>query len=311
MSSIAYITNREMMEYHRLHGNDEIVFWRFSGKRKFQNFHHGDYIFFMTKGTEKGRDKEKGIVGYARYYDDACGSVKTIWKRYGTKCGYGSEMQFIQAIQKYQKLHTLPKQIYCLMLNHVIFFQEPVYLSELDKKISKRVESYIYLDHEDMELSWKIMKKGAETGVDIWSTFVEKREAVIQNDADIITIQQLHEFYTDNLFTDYEKKKTAALAKRLIRENQNEIIFLAGAQNDFWRLENKQVHFYIPCVITLKAWKRNLLFALAKAEIYQNALAEKQSSAKVTILFDEKQEDAAKLCDRLNISYQAATEEQF
>lgn len=141
MASIAYITNHDMIEYHRLHGNSEMVFWRFSGKRKFQNFHHGDYLFFLTKGTEKGKEKEKGIVGYGRYVNDAYGSVKNIWKRYGTQCGFGSEEQFVQAIQKYQKSHAFPKQIYCLLLDHVMFFQEPIYLSELEKEISKQVES--------------------------------------------------------------------------------------------------------------------------------------------------------------------------
>ena len=63
MSSIAYITNHEMIEYHRSHGSSEIVFWRFSGQRKFQNFNHGDYLFFLTKGTEKGKQKEKGAGG--------------------------------------------------------------------------------------------------------------------------------------------------------------------------------------------------------------------------------------------------------
>ena len=48
MSSIAYITNHEMIEYHRSHGSSEIVFWRFSGQRKFQNFNHGDYLFFLN-----------------------------------------------------------------------------------------------------------------------------------------------------------------------------------------------------------------------------------------------------------------------
>lgn len=103
MSSIAYITNHEMIEYHRLHGSSEIVFWRFSGQRKFQNFNHGDYLFFLTKGTEKGKQKEKGIVGYARYSGDTSGSVKSIWKKYESKCGYGSQQQFIRAIMKYHK----------------------------------------------------------------------------------------------------------------------------------------------------------------------------------------------------------------
>lgn len=74
MSSIAYITDQNMIEYHRLHGNNRIVYWRPSGKKKFQFFQHGDYLFFLTKGTEKGIQREKGIIGYGRYeQDERCG----------------------------------------------------------------------------------------------------------------------------------------------------------------------------------------------------------------------------------------------
>ncbi len=310
MASIAYITNHEMIEYHRLHGNSEMVFWRFSGKRKFQNFHHGDYLFFLTKGTEKGKEKEKGIVGYGRYAKGTYGSVKNIWKRYGSLCGYGSEKQFAQAIQKYQKLHAFPKQIYCLLLDHVMFFQEPIYLSELEKEISKQVESYIYLDHKDNDLSWKILKKGAEVGVDLWSTYVERREAVIQNDADIITIQRAHEQYDEDLYTNYEKKKIAAIVKPLLKQQQTDCGFLAGGENDFWMLNQKQVHFYIPCVLSIQAWKRSLLYAIAKKEIYQAALTAKGSSANISILFDSENESAKQLCRQLQITYQIAAEKQ-
>lgn len=306
MASIAYITNQEMIEYHRLHGNSEIVFWRYSGQRKFHDFHHGDYLFFLTKGTEKGINKEKGILGYARYVGDASGSVTNIWKKYGTRCGYGSEQQFVHAILKYHKQHIMPKKLYCLLLEHVIFFQSPIYLSELEKQISKRVESYIYLDQEDTQLSWKIMQKGIEIGVDIWSTFVEKRDVVIQNDADIIYIQQLHERYANDLYTNYEKRKISMFVNPLLKKYGG--TYLSGAENDFWIMEGTQCHFYIPCIITIQAWKRSLLFATAKAKLYQRELIAKNSLAQVTVLFDGNHKEAQSLCEQMEISYQIVNE---
>ena len=62
------------------------------------------------------------------------------------------------------------------------------------------------------------MKKCAEVGVDLWSTYVERREAAIQNDADIITIQRAHEQYDEDLYTNYEKKKIAAMVKPLLKQ---------------------------------------------------------------------------------------------
>jgi len=62
MSAIAYITNQEMIEFHRLNGNKTINFWRLGNTKKISFFKKGDLLFFLSKGTEKG--KEKGIVGY-------------------------------------------------------------------------------------------------------------------------------------------------------------------------------------------------------------------------------------------------------
>ena len=53
MGSIAYITDKNMMEYHRLHGNSVINFWKPSIK-SITDFKKGDMLFFLTKGTERG-----------------------------------------------------------------------------------------------------------------------------------------------------------------------------------------------------------------------------------------------------------------
>lgn len=301
MSSIAYITDREMIEYHRLHGNSEIAFWRFANQKKFQNFHHGDYLFFLTKGTEKGKKREKGIIGYGRYVKDDHGSVKHIWKKYQTKCGYGSEEQFIHAISKVNKASILPKQIHCLLLEHVIFFQAPIYLSELAKIISKQIESYIYLDQEDSETAWEILQKAGEVGIDVWSTFVEQKDMVIQNDADIIVVSQKHEQLSDDYYTSYERKKTAAYVNEILKDKQG--AFLAGSQDDFWMEENGQLCFCIPCLLSLKAWKKHLLLALAKTIIYQNALRDKQSNGKAVIVMEEAQKEAQQLCESCGAAY--------
>ena len=53
MSSIAYITDHQMIEYHRLNGNRIINFWKPSTMKKISDFNPGDYLFFLAKGTEK------------------------------------------------------------------------------------------------------------------------------------------------------------------------------------------------------------------------------------------------------------------
>ena len=52
MASIAYITDKKMIEYHRLNGNHSINFWKPSNTKKISDFHNGDLLFFLAKGTE-------------------------------------------------------------------------------------------------------------------------------------------------------------------------------------------------------------------------------------------------------------------
>jgi hypothetical protein len=69
MSSIAYITDKNMIEFHRLNGNSTINFWRPSIGKRFTDFHPGDLLFFLAKGTERGSTKEKGLIGYGTIWN--------------------------------------------------------------------------------------------------------------------------------------------------------------------------------------------------------------------------------------------------
>ena len=50
MASIAYITDKKMIEYHRLNGNHSINFWKPSNTKKISDFHNGDLLFFSGEG---------------------------------------------------------------------------------------------------------------------------------------------------------------------------------------------------------------------------------------------------------------------
>lgn len=50
MSSIAYTTDQEMIEYHRLCGNRDVNFWRLSARAGFTDFKRGDLLFFYAYG---------------------------------------------------------------------------------------------------------------------------------------------------------------------------------------------------------------------------------------------------------------------
>ena len=94
MASIVYITDRNMIEYHRLNGNQTMNFWRPSSSRKMSDFKPGDLLFFLAKGTERGITREKGIVGYGRYQQNNLLSVKQMWNTFTTENGYEKEQDF-------------------------------------------------------------------------------------------------------------------------------------------------------------------------------------------------------------------------
>ena len=59
MASIAYITDKKMIEYHRLNGNHSINFWKPSNTKKISDFHNGDLYFFWRRVLKKEKIKKK------------------------------------------------------------------------------------------------------------------------------------------------------------------------------------------------------------------------------------------------------------
>ena len=109
MSSIAYITDHQMIEYHRLNGNRMINFWKPSAIKKISNFKKGDYLFFLAKGTEKGEKKEKGIVGYGKLEKMYTMTFSQMWDKFETKNGYPSK-EALEAVS-YTHLDVYKRQV--------------------------------------------------------------------------------------------------------------------------------------------------------------------------------------------------------
>ncbi len=174
MASIAYITDQKMIDFHRVNGNQTMNFWRPSSVKRFSHFDVGDYLFFLAKGTEHRRTKEKGIIGYGKFSFAKPLSLRQMWTQYGTLNGYSSKKELTEAILKVSKNKSIPKTMHCLYLTDIIFFQAPVYLSEVGVTVSSSLESYIYLDRVGVEATVKILKKAQEVGVDVWQAAMDQ-----------------------------------------------------------------------------------------------------------------------------------------
>jgi len=167
MAAIAYVSDEKMLEYHRFNGSHSIVFWRLSTK-KFTDFKPGDLLFFLAKDENNPR-KEKGLKGYGCFVSESSLSINSLWKHYGKATGYNTKEELYEAILRSCKSEELPKKISCLILEKVVFFQTPVYLSSLGYQISNKLESFTYLDHNEGEQTLKILNAAKEIGLDSWS----------------------------------------------------------------------------------------------------------------------------------------------
>lgn len=165
MSSIAYVTDESMLEYHRLCRNRAILFWRLSSKRKFTDFRKGDLLFFFAR-PRTGR--KKGLIGYAHFDSIVRLSLKQMWSQYGQFTGYDSENLLCEAIEKASK-GQIPRTMSCLYLTDVVFFLSAIYPDEVGIEIPSNLESYCYLDRSDPTITVRILKKAEERGIDLWS----------------------------------------------------------------------------------------------------------------------------------------------
>ena len=202
MSSIAYISDAKMLEFHRLQNNRKMNFWRLNNKG-FTDFCQGEFIFFLSKDRRMMRNREKGIIGYGTLEGIDSLSVRKMWNKYGSYNGYSSYEEFSEALNKLSDKGEMPKKISSLVVGDVVFFQGPIYLSEFDYNISRNIESYIYLEDK---VTVSILKKASEIGLDVW-THPEKENKV---DLDIIRVE-LFEALDAVRALEYKKSELKAI----------------------------------------------------------------------------------------------------
>ena len=169
MASILHICDAQMIEFHRINGNKTINFWRPSPSKRFSNFHIGDYLFFYVRLANR---KEKAIVGYGHLAKITSMSFNNMWNTYKEENGYASKEAFKEAIIRLNKDNIVPAKLTGLYLHDVAFFQSPLFLSEIGIHISKRLESYCYLDKEDDMATAKVLRYANEVGLDLWTSMI-------------------------------------------------------------------------------------------------------------------------------------------
>jgi hypothetical protein len=243
MSSIAYVTDEKMLEYHRLCRNRTILFWRLSSKKNFRDFKKGDILFFFAK-SRYGR--KKGLVGYAHYDSTKRISMRQMWDIYGRSTGYDSEERLRSAIEKASR-NNIPDKMNCLLLKDVVFFLSPIYPEDVGLAIPSNLESYCYLDKTDPEITVRILQKADRIGIDLWSSDDEmKPEEIFRKD------ELLHQFAAmyKNIGPFAGSDREKAQAKKLVKNRTEEKgwDYIRGSRTDCICLEENRIRIGLPYV---------------------------------------------------------------
>lgn len=182
MSAIAYNADPNMIDYHRLKGNQTMAFWRLS-LRDFSRFSKGDLFFFIDRRARHPHTQEKGLVGYGRCVEIKNQSLTQTWKQYETATGYNRYEDFRESVRYYRKNdHRLPSQIQTILLENVVFLQQPIFLSEIGIELTGHLESFIYIEKEGKDASKELISIAKKIGIDSW--MVSQNPSVGQMDMD-------------------------------------------------------------------------------------------------------------------------------
>lgn len=303
MSSIAYVTDKYMIEFHRLNGHHTINFWKPSSSKKIIDFKRGDYLFFLAKGTEKGREKEKGLLGYGKLDKSYTMTFSQMWSKYESLNGYADKESLEEAILKITKHEKLPRYINCFILEEVTFFQAPVYLSEIGLEISNRIESYLYLDKDDMLNTSKILEVANNVGVDLWSNlFQDKKEDIFIKDAQLNVITNISERLHTELYSKYDESRIQKYCANFIHSDNQRMI----GKTSFVDIKEDIIHVYLPCMVNANDFLIKLQYTVGHYLIFKGFIEKSEYHKEIDlyILFNQiLPEDVKEMLERTSISY--------
>lgn len=308
MSSIAYITDQNMIEYHRLNGNTSMNFWRPSSSKNISDFKPGDFLFFLAKGSQRGPLREKGIAGYGKLIKTHRLSFDQMWRKFKNLNGYATKEELYEAIVKVTKDKKMPEQLTCMELEEVVFFQSPVYLSDLGMEISNNVESYIYLDRDDMMITSKILAEADQIGVDVWAQVFQNLEPQrLCSDALWSAASNIFDKLSDVGYSEYEKKRVYRFVSEYISKHET-CSLIPGSKSDFIKEDNETIIIYIPCLINIADFDVKIQTIIGHFKCFEMYLKrnviQHQTTTLKLLLNQTPDSEISQLFDSLEIEYE-------
>lgn len=307
MAAIAYITDKNMIDFHRLNGNHTINFWKPSTSKKISNLKQGDLLFFLAKGTERGKQKEKGLMGYGKFQKSYTMNFQAMWSKYEIQNGYATRDGLEEAICKVTKNHRLPNMLNCLQLEEVVFFQYPIYLSEIGMQVSNKLESYLYIDKENLYNTDKILKIANQFGVDVWSkVFEQEHTHNFKKDAQIQIIHNIYEVIKSNYYSTYEEARLAHFIQDYQKHHTNTQA-IRNSKTEFIEIREDRLWICLPCLINTSEIQKKLQYIIGHYMLYSSYIKNSGYEKEIQpfIIFDKEiDEELKRHLHNLQINYQ-------
>lgn len=299
MSSIAYVTDEKMIEYHRLCGSRTMNFWRLSSKKDFKDFRKGDLLFFYSRGRHS---RKKGFVGYAHYAGAHKMSVRQMWNRYGTENGYDSMKQLEDAIRRAAKDRPVPEKMNCLYLTDAVFFQSPVYPEEAGLEINENLESYCYLDQNNPQVTVRILRLAERNGIDLWSASQTFEPVdVFRQDEFRHNLAVISAIIGKEGWNQKETVRARKLAQNKAAEEGWE--YIRNSRTDCLNLTREKAVIAIPFISQTKNRQLRIAELIGKIELYRLYLKMAggySGAVEFEVLYETEPRDLLRLIENIN-----------
>lgn len=135
------ITDNNWANFIKQNKLRDVNFW--CKKQSFKAINKNDIFFFLKKNNneEKKTKQERKIVGYGIFEKFEVLNINDAWNKYGIGNGCSSIELFSEKIDAMFKLKGDEVKIGSIILNDVVMFDEPIYLSKIGIEFANAIVS--------------------------------------------------------------------------------------------------------------------------------------------------------------------------
>lgn len=135
------ITDNNWAKFINDNSINTVNFW--CKKHSFKAIEQGDIFFFLKKNNseEKKEKSERKLVGYGIFEKFEVLNIDDAWNKYGTGNGCSSIELFSEKINTMFNLKGDEVKIGSIILNEIVMFDEPIYLSKVGIEFANAIVS--------------------------------------------------------------------------------------------------------------------------------------------------------------------------